>query len=142
MRKVIECSYANVWSEWAPTVLRAVTGLIFFMHGLQKLETGLPGITGFVASLGFPLPAVFAVLLIVAEVGGGAFLILGLLTRWAAKSLIVVSLVALFWVHLENGFFAHTGGYEFILLLLAATVSIFLTGAGKLSLDSIVFKKK
>lgn len=140
MRTVIECSYMNRWREYAPLVLRLVTGLVFFMHGWQKLETGVPGITGFMASLGFPIPAVFAVLLIAAELVGGAFLILGVFTRLSAKVLAVVALVGLITVHLPNGFFANEGGYEFILLLLAACVSLAFSGAGRFSLDARIWK--
>lgn len=140
MRTVIECSYLNTWRDYAPLVLRLVTGLIFFLHGWQKIETGLPGITGFVGSLGFPLPAFFAVLLIAAELVGGAFLILGVFTRLSAKVLAVVSVIALVLVHLPNGFFAQANGYEFILLLLAACVSLALTGAGRFSLDARIWK--
>jgi len=86
------------------------------------------------------MPEVFAVLLIAAELVGGILLILGLLTRWAAKSLIIVSLVALVLVHLPNGFSLSTGGYEYILLLLAASVSLALSGPGKWSLDHVVWK--
>ena len=127
--------------DYAPLVLRLVTGVIFALHGLQKLQGGIPGTAGFVGSLGFPMPEVFAVLLIAAELGGGILLILGLLTRWAAKALVVVSLVALFLVHLPNGFYMATGGYEYILLLLAASTSIMLTGAGTWSLDRMLWKK-
>ncbi|MES2668321.1 MAG: DoxX family protein [Patescibacteria group bacterium] len=128
------------WSDFGPLVLRLATGVIFVFHGWQKLQSGLPGVTGLVDSLGFPLPAVFAVLLIAAELGGGILLILGLLTRWAAKSLVIVSLVALFLVHFPNGFSLATGGYEYIMLLLAASVSLALTGAGKWSLDRAIWK--
>ncbi|MES2931402.1 MAG: DoxX family protein [Patescibacteria group bacterium] len=135
------CSYMDGWRNYAPTVLRLATGIIFALHGWQKLEGGLPGVAGFVGSLGFPMPELFAVLLIAAELGGGILLILGLLTRWAAKALVVVSLVALFLVHLPNGFYMATGGYEYILLLLAASVSLMLTGGGKWSLDRMLWKK-
>lgn len=131
----------DAWRDFAPLVLRLATGVIFMMHGLQKLQGGLDGVTGMLAGMGFPLPALFAVLLIAAELGGGILLILGLLTRLAAKSLVIVSLIALFMVHFPNGFFMSTGGYEFILLLLAASVSLVLSGPGKWSLDRVVWKK-
>ena len=134
MRTLITGSYLGAWSGFAPTILRVVTGLIFAMHGWQKLSGGLPMVTGMLEGMGFPLPMVFAVLLIAAELGGGILLILGVLTRIAAKSLVIVSLVALFVVHLPNGFFMSTGGYEFILLLLAASASLMLTGPGKWAL--------
>ncbi len=128
------------WREYAPLVLRLVTGIIFAVHGWQKYQSGIPAIAGFVGSIGFPMPEVFAVLLIAAELIGGLFLIIGLLTRWAAKSLIIVSLVALVLVHLPNGFSLATGGYEYILLLLAASVSLALSGPGKWALDHVVWK--
>ena len=140
MQKLLTGSYMSAWSDYAPLVLRLATGTIFALHGLQKLQGGLPGTTGFVSSLGFPMPEVFAVLLIAAELGGGILLILGLLTRLAAKALVIVSLFALFLVHFANGFFMATGGYEYILLLLAASVSLMLTGGGKWSLDRMVLK--
>lgn len=122
------------WASAAPLVLRVVLGLIFAMHGWQKLTMmGVPGVSGFLASLGFPLPDVFAVLLIAAELGGGILLIFGLFTHWTAKILVIVSVVALVSVHLSKGFFLP--GYEFILLILAACISVMITGAGKWSLD-------
>ena len=128
------------WRGFAPTVLRVVTGIIFALHGWQKVEGGLPMVGGMLEGMGFPMPMVFAVLLVAAELVGGIFLILGFLTRWSAKALAVVSLVALFVVHLPNGFFMSTGGYEYILLLLAATVSLALSGAGRWSLDRAIWK--
>lgn len=140
MKHLILGTYMDSWRGYAPTVLRVVTGIIFALHGLQKLEGGLPQVAGMLDGMGFPMPFVLAVLLIAAELGGGVLLILGLLTRASAKVLAFVAIVALFTVHLKNGFFMATGGYEFILLLLAASVSLMLSGGGKLSLDSKLAK--
>ncbi|HYD93262.1 MAG TPA: DoxX family protein [Candidatus Paceibacterota bacterium] len=142
MKNIMMCDCSGRWGSVAPLVLRLATGAIFLVHGLMKLMTmGLPGTTGFLASLGFPAPGLFAVLLIAAEVIGGAFLVLGLFTHWSAKVLAVVALVALFTVHLKNGFLISAGGYEFIMLIFAACVSLMITGAGKWSLDQKLFKK-
>ncbi len=135
------CACGEKWQDVAPLVLRVVTGLIFAMHGYQKLTMGVPGVSGFLGSLGFPAPEVFAVLLIAAELGGGILLILGAFTHWVAKILAVVSLIALLTVHVTKGFFVSSGGYEFILLLLAASVSLMITGAGKYSVDRNVLRK-
>lgn len=140
MKNILNCVCAEKWGAYAPLVLRVVTGLVFAMHGWQKLQMGVPGVAGFLGTLGFPMPELFAVLLIAAELGGGILLILGLFTHWSAKVLAVVSIVALATVHLDKGFFAASGGYEFILLLLAASVSIMITGAGKYSLDHTLKK--
>ncbi|MBI4120850.1 MAG: DoxX family protein [Parcubacteria group bacterium] len=126
----------------APLVLRIATGLVFFTHGYMKLTTqGVPGVSGFLGSLGFPAPDAFAMILIAVELLGGAALIFGLFTHWAAKLTGIVALVALLVVHIDKGFFVQAGGYEFVLLLLAATISIMITGAGKYSLDYHLFKK-
>jgi putative oxidoreductase len=45
-------------------------------------------------------------------------------------------LVAIFSVHFANGLFMSNGGYEFGLALLAASVSLVISGAGKVSLDN------
>lgn len=134
MQQLITGSYLAAWNGFAPTVLRVVTGVIFALHGYQKLEGGLPMVAGMLEGMGFPMPMVFAVLLIAAELGGGILLILGVLTRLSAKVLAIVSVVALVSVHLPNGFFMSTGGYEYILLLLAASVSLVLSGPGKWAL--------
>lgn len=140
MWKFLDCSCASRWGAFAPLALRVVTGVIFAMHGWQKLQMGVPGVSGFLGGLGFPMPEVFAVLLIAAELVGGIFLILGVFTHWTAKVLVVVALVALVTVHLSKGFFLMNGGYEYILLILAASVSLMITGPGKYSLDHMMHK--
>lgn len=135
MRNILNCVCGDKWHDAAPLVLRVATGAIFAMHGWQKLQSGVPGVSGFLGTLGFPAPELFAVLLIAAELGGGIMLILGLYTHWVAKILALVALVALVLVHLKNGFFMSAGGYEFILLIFAASFSLMITGPGKWSLD-------
>ena len=47
-------------------------------------------------------------------------------------------LVALVMVHLPAGFFVSEGGYELVLLLLAASVALILGGSGALALENQV----
>lgn len=137
MKKLLNCNCLGKFGAVAPLVLRVAVGLVFVMHGWQKLTImGVGGVEGMLNALGFPIPGIFAPILIAAELVGGAFLIFGLYTHWAAKILTVVAAVALVAVHLKNGFFLATGGYEFILLILATVVSILITGPGKYSLDA------
>ena len=134
---MLHCNCGSGWSEWAHLFLRVVLGLVFFMHGWQKVfQMGIPGVTGFLGGLGFPLPTLFAYILAYGELVFGAMMIIGLLTHWAAKFHIAVAIVALFTVHIANGFFVSSGGYEFILLILAASVAIYTTGGGKYSVDA------
>jgi putative oxidoreductase len=113
------------------------------MHGYQKVfMMGIPGVTGFLSGLGFPMASLFAYILAYGELVFGAMMIIGLLTHWVAKYHIIVAIVALFAVHISKGFFVSGGGYEFILLILAASVSVLLTGPGKWSVDEMWLKKR
>jgi putative oxidoreductase len=140
MRSIITGEWAAKHSDAALLFLRVATGLVFFMHGWQKWEGGLTGVTAFLTSLQFPMPALFAVLLVGTEVVGGAALILGAFTRLAAKFTAIVAFVALLTVHVGKGFFIQNGGYEFILLLLAASLMILVVGPGSWSADKKFLK--
>lgn len=72
-----------------------------------------------------------------AETAGGLCLALGVLTPIAAAFLLSVMLVASVAVHLEKGFFAQNGGYEFGLVLGLGALSLAFTGPGSLSLDTL-----
>jgi uncharacterized membrane protein YphA (DoxX/SURF4 family) len=56
--------------------------------------------------LGLPFPELMLSLVIMAELGGGFLLLIGLATRWASIPLMVTMLVAIFSVHIENGWLA------------------------------------
>lgn len=121
---------------FAPTILRVFFGIIFMLHGAQKLfgvlgGGGISGTTQFFQSI----PAIawaaslFAVLVAIIEFFGGIILIIGAFTRISASLLGVIMLVAMVTVHLQNGFFA-PGGIEMVLLLLAGCISLVLSGPG------------
>ncbi len=125
------------WADYAPLVLRVVLGIIFFMHGYAKITMmGVDKVSGMLAGIGFPAPALFAYILMYGETIGGMLLIVGVLTYWVSLFNIVVAFVAGFFVHLSKGFFINEGGYEFILLIGAASVALFITGPGKYSVDA------
>jgi len=123
------------------TVLRVVVGIIFFMHGWQKLTVfHLAGVTGMLGGMGVPLPNIAAPVLITAELIGGALLIIGLFTRWAALLNAFDMLVAILLVHLKNGFF-NPKGVELPLALLAATICLALAGPGAAAVDAIMKRR-
>ena len=121
-------------------ILRVVVGIVFFVHGFQKLFfVGFGGVAGMMEGLGVPAPGLFAVILTLVELLGGLALILGLFTRLAAIPLAVDMLVATLMVHLPNGFSVlPNGGYEFTLVLLAASVALAVAGPGEASLDRLL----
>ena len=129
-------------SKWSLTLLRIVLGFIFTYHGYLKLfaEGGFKQTVGFFTQIGIPLPLYSALIVALIEFAGGILLLIGLLTRWASLLLLVDMLVAFFKVHMNNGFLITSGGYEFVLILLAGLVLILSSGAGKLALGNKFFK--
>jgi putative oxidoreductase len=132
-------SGVNLTAPWGITLLRVVTGLIFLMHGQQKLfEFGIGGVTGMMTGLGVPAPGLMAIVVTLVELLGGIALILGAFTRIAALLVAIDVLVAFFLVHMPNGFFATNGGVELVLLLATVGVTLILTGPGAMALDSVL----
>jgi len=122
--------------------LRAVIGLVFLMHGYQKLFVmGVDGVTGFMTRVGVPMPGVSAVVVTVAELAGGAAILLGLFTRLAAAALAFDMLVAILAVRLGGGFFVPRG-LEFELTLLGGCLTLALMGAGGVSLDQTLAARR
>ena len=103
-------------------VLRLGIGLIFAVHGAQKLfgwwkGPGFTGWQGAMGHMGFRPAPLFAGVSAVAEFGGGLGLALGLLTPFVATLLIGQSVVIIGSAHWRSGFFNRDNGYEFPLAL-------------------------
>ena len=127
-------------ADWGRFVLRVVLGLIFAVHGAQKVFVfGLDGTAGFMAKVGVPLPTVAAIVVMAVEFLGGIALILGLGTRVAAALIAIDMVVAMLLVSLKRNFM---GGYEFELMLLASAVGVALLGAGAISLDRVFWPRE
>jgi putative oxidoreductase len=135
-------------NDFATTILRLALGVIFFAHGAQK-ALGWFGGYGFTGTMGYftgvlHIPAAFAFLAIAAEFLGGLGLIFGLLTRVAAFGPFCNMIVAVAMIHHNFGFFMNwTGtqkgeGYEYHLLLLAASGFLMIRGAGAASIDRLL----
>jgi putative oxidoreductase len=89
--------------------------------------------------MGVPAANIAAPVIATLELVGGVALILGVLTRVFAALLAVNMLGALFLVHAPAGIYAATGGYELVLILAAAALAVALVGAGKVSVDKVLF---
>jgi putative oxidoreductase len=127
----------NPWQGWGITVLRLVVGIVFLMHGGQKLFVwGFGGVAAFLGRLGIPAPGLAAPIVTLVEFLGGLALVLGLYTRYAAALLAVDMLVAIVTYHLPHGFFAPKG-VEYPLTLLAANLALVLLGPGEASVDGL-----
>lgn len=134
---------AHTQAGWAPFVLRLIAGIIFVAHGAQKLfgwfgGYGLQGTGQWMDSIGLAPGFLMALLAGSGEFFGGLALIIGLLVRPAALVLAVAMAVAIFSVHISNGLFMANNGYEFALTLLAISLSLLISGAGRGSLDRVI----
>ena len=77
---------------------RILLALIFVLSGFNKIS-GFEGTMGYIASKGMPMPAVFAALAILIELGGGLLIVLGFLTRPAALAIALFCVVSAFIFH-------------------------------------------
>jgi putative oxidoreductase len=121
---------------YGPLPIRILAGITFLAHGLPKFEN-IAGTQGFFGSIGLPPELALPIGLL--EVIGGIFLIVGVLTRITAAFLIIDMIGAIVLVKIPDGF---VGGYELESLLIAISVSLLLTGPGRLSIEWDVLKRE
>ena len=115
-----------------------MAGIAFIIHGLPKFEN-LQGTQGFFASVG--IPADLALLIGLLEVIGGVLLIVGLLTRITAILFTIEMICTVLIVKADNGFMGQ-GGFEVDLLLMFISISLLLSGPGRVSIERDLLKRE
>jgi putative oxidoreductase len=118
--------------------LRLIYGGQFFMTGRGKLMN-LEGTTSFFTDLHIPAPGFHAALVGTTELAGGALLVLGLGTRFAAIPLTASMVVAYLTAHREDAFkslddFTAQTPYQFLL----ACLLLLAFGPGRAALDALM----
>jgi putative oxidoreductase len=135
-------------ASWCALPLRLIIGLGFVEHGYAKLIRGPDAFIAILHAIGMPFADFLGWATIAVEIVGGLLILFGAFVPLAAGPMIVVLLVAIFTVHLPNGFSsikliaydaagAHFGppGYETDLLYIAGLLALCVGGPGPLSLD-------
>lgn len=122
-------------------LLRISTGVIMATHGWQKL-TDIPKFSEIFANMGFPNPDIMVYLAIAGEFFGGLGLIVGFLTPLAALGVASTMAMAVLKVHWNNGLLASNNGFEYPMTLFFVALFFVVRGAGCISLDALIFRKK
>ncbi|MBN1540991.1 DoxX family protein [candidate division KSB1 bacterium] len=116
----------KVHAHW---LLRVALASVFIYHGFMKFPVG-----GFAQAMG--MPVFVALLVALAELGGGILVLVGgftkdIVTRLGALAIVPVMLGAIFMVHLKNGWNIMNGGAEFVTVLLLVALYFVIKGNDK-----------
>jgi putative oxidoreductase len=128
--------------DWlGPLLVRFTVGLVFLTTGWGKLHN-LDSVTQFFESLHIPAAHANAVFVSSVELVGGALLLLGLGTRVASLFLVGVMTVAIATAKLPelHGVVDLVNTMEAVYLVVF--VWLLVTGAGKASLDHVLFRAR
>ena len=143
------------WRQWASLPLRLAIGYGFMAHGWAKLSRGPAGFAKLLEQIGAPLPVMTAWVSTLIELLGGLAILAGAFVAAVSIPLMVMMLVAMFTVHLRYGFSAINTigltadgpqfgppGYEVNLLYIAGLLALILVGAGPLSIDRLLARRR
>ena len=122
------------YSQYGPTVLRAVIGLFFIIPGINKLMNPA-WITGMLDSMNFMMPTVSGWALIIIEIVFGAAVLFGYKLKYTVWPLVIVFIAALFTLYgpaMMTGPKELVGGL-FQLVGIGVLVSLYFTGPGAMA---------
>lgn len=139
MLKKIELTF-NKLQDLPLLAIRLVLAYGFYEPAMQKIQD-IHAIGDWFASLNIPAPYFQAYLATGTEILGVILLTSGLFTRIISFPLIVTMIVAIVTVHGENGFSSGDNGFEIPLYYIIMLFTLICFGAGKISLDNLLFNK-
>jgi putative oxidoreductase len=145
---------SHVYRSWYAIPVRIIVGYGFMEHGYAKIMHGPESFATILHALGMPAPGLLAWATILVELFGGLAVFLGAFIPIVSIPMAIVLFVAIFTVHLPNGFSsikllsvdaagAHFGqpGYETDLLYFAGLLALVLGGSGPLAFDNIFLRR-
>ena len=103
-------------------------------HGVKHARS-INGTAGWFGSIGFKKPELQAKASAVVEIGSGAAIVAGAGTPFAAAAVVGTMSVAARSVHLPNGFFITSEGWEYVANLSVAAIALAAIGPGRWSID-------
>ena len=121
-------------------ILRVFVSMVVIAHGLQKFGFlggyGIAGTAGWLESIGFAPGKYWVWVVAIAEVGGGTLTILGLGGPIGPGIIAADLAVAAIGFHGPNGFWNANNGWSWVSVIMAAALTLALTGFGAWSLDA------
>jgi putative oxidoreductase len=121
-------------------ILRVFVSMVVIAHGLQKFGFlggyGIAGTAGWLEGIGFAPGKFWVWIVAIAEVGGGTLTILGLGGPIGPGILAADLAVAAIGFHAPNGFWNANNGWSWVSVIMAAALTLALTGFGAWSLDA------
>ena len=124
------------------TLIRVYLFFVFWYAGTGKIDN-FDKFSGYLGTLGVPLPDILSWMIILIEAGGAALLLVGLFVRWMSLPLLIVMFFAGYLVHYQNGWAHEANGIEFAAIYSLMILTLLCFGGGKyLSLDYWVSSKK
>ena len=126
------------FSQWYDGIVlvRMTLGVLLIFHGWQLFANDdMKGLSDLLFNMSIPFPQAMAYTEKIVELAGGLFLILGLFTRFVAAILFIAFMLITF--ILREGKIFSVDQHPFLLALFS--LAFFFTGAGRISIDHILF---
>lgn len=134
----MEVTATSASFDIAVLLLRLVFGLIFALHGVNKLKGGIDGTSRWFEGIGMRQPRLQARAAATGEIAAGLLLAVGLLTPLAAAAIVAIMVVATWAAHRSNGLFIFNDGWEYTVSIITVACAIAVVGPGRLSLDALL----
>lgn len=113
----------------------------FYEPAMMKWQD-IESVAEWFGSMGIAFPTFHAYMVASTEIMGVVLLTLGLFVRFISLPMVIIMIVAIVTVHLHNGFSAGENGFEIPLYYMAFLLIFLSHGAGKFSLDRVIFGEK
>lgn len=129
-------------TDIALLLLRLTLGVVMIAHGWQKFSGGgLAGAGESFAKMGAPGAPATGYLVLLLELGGGVLMLLGLATSLVGALFALNMIGAIALVHGSQGFYAGSGGYEYVLVLAVVSIFLAVVGPGRYAADAVLLPR-
>lgn len=139
--KLLIPPFGKLYALFAPItepLIRLIAGGSLAFHGYQIVFGNIEGAGRFFESIGFENGLMWAWIIGIIELGCGALLAVGMLTRLAAGPIIGFLIATIITYHWENGFEWQERGFEYPLFWAIVVFHFLVRGGGPWSIDRLI----